>query len=146
METEFHSVSEPKKEKPAGYVFGRPIEYKPEYCEMLIEHMSKGKSFESFGAVVNCGRATLYNWRRDHSDFLDAFNTAREKHLEYMESLATEHLVEHFQGPKLNTGLYKLFMVNIHGWTSEKQQLANDDQKPFEVAYVPKSMRVKDAG
>ena len=27
---------------------GRPTKYKPEYCEMLIEHMSEGLSFESF--------------------------------------------------------------------------------------------------
>lgn len=51
---------------------GRPTDYKPEYCQMLIDHMAEGFSFESFAAVVKVNRDTLYNWVSIHPDFSDA--------------------------------------------------------------------------
>lgn len=51
---------------------GRPTDYKPEYCQMLIDHMAEGFSFESFAAVVKVNRDTLYNWVAIHPDFSDA--------------------------------------------------------------------------
>lgn len=58
---------------------GRPTEYKPEFCQMLIDHMIEGYSFESFAAVVDSSRATIYRWREDQIEFRDAFDQAREK-------------------------------------------------------------------
>jgi transposase-like protein len=95
---------------------GRPSDYKPEFCEKLVEHMSKGYSFESFGAVIDCGKASLYKWRDEHQEFSDALDMGRSKHLFMMEQMGQGNMVEHYQGPKLNTALYKLFMANIHGW------------------------------
>jgi hypothetical protein len=57
---------------------GHPPDYREEYCEKLIEHMSKGYSYESFSAIVGTCRATLYNWEKQFPQFLDAKNQARE--------------------------------------------------------------------
>lgn len=51
---------------------GRPTVYDSKYCQMLIEHMSEGLSFESFGAVVGHHKQTLYEWAAKHKDFGDA--------------------------------------------------------------------------
>lgn len=51
---------------------GRPTTYFPEYCEQLIDHMAQGYSFESFGGIVNAGRATLYQWMDKNPEFADA--------------------------------------------------------------------------
>jgi hypothetical protein len=51
---------------------GRPITFKPEYCEMLIDHMKEGLSFDSFGAKVDMSRQGLYNWLEDHAEFKHA--------------------------------------------------------------------------
>lgn len=51
---------------------GRPTDYKPEFCELLIEHMGEGFSFEAFAGVVNCNRDTLYEWANVHPEFSDA--------------------------------------------------------------------------
>lgn len=51
---------------------GRPTDFKTEYCDMLIEHMSEGYSFESFAGVVKTCKQTLYNWLDAQPDFLDA--------------------------------------------------------------------------
>ena len=66
------------KHKPKGYVFGRPTKYKEEYCDMLIDHMAEGLSFESFGKVVFAGRTTLYRWVDDNKDFRDAKEIATQ--------------------------------------------------------------------
>ena len=51
---------------------GRPTKYNKKYCDMLIDHMKQGLSFESFGGVVGVCKETLYEWTRKHQDFLDA--------------------------------------------------------------------------
>lgn len=57
---------------------GRPTDFKPEYCQQLIEHMEEGYSFESFAGRVKKSRATIYNWLDAQPEFLDAKNTAFE--------------------------------------------------------------------
>lgn len=44
------------------YTIGRPPDYKPEFCQMLIDHMAEGLSYETFAAVIKTSRKTLYNW------------------------------------------------------------------------------------
>lgn len=73
--------------KPPGYTFGRPTEYKAEYCQMLIDHRRDGFSFESFGAIVKCHRGTLYDWVDKHPDFADAKRIAHEECLYHWETL-----------------------------------------------------------
>ena len=75
------------KPKPEGYVFGRPNKYKPEYCDMLIAHMSQGLSFESFAGVVKCDKVTIYNWTRISKDFLNAKTRGTEECRLFWEKL-----------------------------------------------------------
>lgn len=63
-----------KEDKPSQ--FGRPSEYKPEYCELVIEHMSKGYSFESFAGLLKASTATIYRWRDSQEDFRNAVERA----------------------------------------------------------------------
>lgn len=56
-----------------------PYKYKPEFCNMLLDHMSRGYSFESFGAVINVVRSTLYKWCDDFPEFGDAKDIAFAK-------------------------------------------------------------------
>ncbi len=71
--------------------------YKPEYCELLIEHMAGGFSFDSFGAKVRCGGRTLYDWLVKHEDFNTAYTMAKHEALEFYE----KHLVAKVTGKKL---------------------------------------------
>ena len=61
--------SSPKQEAPKR---GAPTKYKPEYCDMLVQHMGKPASFESFAGVIGVDRDTLYEWRKVHKAFSDA--------------------------------------------------------------------------
>lgn len=62
--------------------------YDPKYCEMLIKHMSSGKSFESFGGVegVWVGRSTLYEWAEKFPEFKQAREVGQSARLNNQES------------------------------------------------------------
>ena len=51
---------------------GRPPDYEPSYCALLVEHMSQGLSYEAFAGLVGCCVKTLYNWEKAYPDFLQA--------------------------------------------------------------------------
>jgi hypothetical protein len=57
---------------------GRPTDYKPEYCDALIKHMTLGFSFESFAGKIGYCKQTLYNWATVNREFLDAYKKGRE--------------------------------------------------------------------
>jgi transposase len=68
-------VAESKGKHPGG----RPTSYKPEYCEMLVEHMAQGLSFESFAAVTDTWKAALYDWVKTYPEFSNAKQRGTEK-------------------------------------------------------------------
>jgi transposase-like protein len=46
--------------------------YKPEYCEMLIAHMSQGKTIKDFAKKIGISTHTLTKWAHIHPEFMDA--------------------------------------------------------------------------
>lgn len=81
-------IKEPKPE-------GRPSKYKPIFCEWIIEHMSRGNSFETFPAFAAkripreewFSRSSCYQWVDDHKEFSDAKNIAFDMRLLEIENL-----------------------------------------------------------
>lgn len=65
--------------------YTKQLKYKPEYCDMLIEHMAEGFSFESFGGKVRCGRTTLYDWVANFPEFAEAKEIGQLAGLEDIE-------------------------------------------------------------
>jgi len=61
--------------KPAGYVFGRPTKYKPEYCNLkpYLEHCKKENDLPSkcgYAAFLSVAEKTIENWGKANPDFL----------------------------------------------------------------------------
>jgi len=102
--------------KPKPAPVGRPTDYKPEYCKMLIEHMASGLSYQSFAAIVDCWEQTLYNWETDYPEFLDAKRTGFVKNRLFWEKLGTAHIThtdsKFESSPKLNSTVYIFNMKN----------------------------------
>lgn len=67
--------------------FGAPTKYREEYCDMLIQHMSKGSSFESFAAITNVSIRTLHAWVEAYEEFYEARHIADAKGLSYWEEM-----------------------------------------------------------
>ncbi len=66
---------------------GRPSDFKGEYSQMLIDHMKKGGSIESFGAKVHCAVSTLYEWFKEYPEFSEAKKIAISYLHEFWENL-----------------------------------------------------------
>ena len=51
---------------------GRPTLYKPEYCDMVVEHMAQGASLTSFAASIKTSRSVISLWMNEHPEFMRA--------------------------------------------------------------------------
>lgn len=65
--------------------------YKPEYCNLLIEHMSKGLSFETFGTVIDVVRSTIYDWKLAYPEFAAAYKKGCDYRLVRDEKLLEQY-------------------------------------------------------
>ena len=66
---------------------GRPTKYRPKFCQMLIDHMADGYSFESFGAIAEVWDTTLDDWVNTIPEFSEAKTIGRRKQLYANEKL-----------------------------------------------------------
>lgn len=107
LEANGHKVSDPK--------MGRPTEYDPRYCDLLIDHMEKGLSFESFAGVVRCSNKTLYNWAEANPDFLHAKEIGTAQCRLYWEMLGNSGASGLIPG--FNAASFKFNMANRFKWT-----------------------------
>lgn len=73
------------KKKPKA---GRPSGYKPEYCQLVIDHMKNGMSIAAFAASVGVSRKTIWKWGKDHPEFCNACEVAKETAQIWFERLA----------------------------------------------------------
>lgn len=117
---------------------GRPVVwtfYKPEYCEMLIDHMAEGFSFWTFGAKVRVCKKTLLNWMRDHPRFKQAREIGDIIGRYEMEKKALSGLWFEEGKPNLNTNLFKHMMqIRYEDWRiptaiEMKAQIESDVKK-----------------
>lgn len=65
---------------------GPPTKYKEEYLKMLKEHMARGFSYSSFGAIVEVGANTLYLWEEAQPEWKEAKRIAVEKAKYFFET------------------------------------------------------------
>lgn len=64
---------------------GRPTAYKPEYCDLVIDHMGKGHSLTGFAGFIKVARDTVYEWMSVHPAFSDAVHVAKAARVNALE-------------------------------------------------------------
>lgn len=118
----------PQKNKPAKQSVkkgtepvGRPTDYQPEFCQQLIEHMTKGYSFESFAGIVSVARRTLYLWADAHEEFMHAKDIGQGKCQVTWESIGIEGIWNEEGQRTLNIGIWVFNMKNRFGWTDKRE-------------------------
>lgn len=117
---------------------GRPPKpYKPEYDELLIDHLSQGYSFESFGGVVMVGKTQLYEWVKNHESFSNAKNIGTSASLLWHEK--TLNSMANTPMKDKNVTALVWGMKNRFGWRDKKETLNENtnieiivDQRPNE--------------
>jgi len=108
---------------------GRPTKYKPEYCDMLVEHMTGGLSFESFGAVADVSEETLHTWKSKHPEFLESYKKGRSHSMKHWEEMGHD-MVLAGQG---NATAWIFNMKNRFGW-KDRHDITSDD-KPMVAGF-----------
>ena len=107
-----------------------PTKYKPEYCQLLIEHMGNGMSFRSFAGTVNCGIRTIYDWCDLFPEFKVAKAIAQAKCEEYYTRLGIDMATGNIERP--NATSYVWLTKNILKWT-DKEQTQGDNHQPINI-------------
>jgi transposase len=108
---------------------GRPTKYKPEFCEMLIKHMEQGYSFESFAATIDTHRGTLYNWEKEHTEFLNAKKIGLDKSLLWWERLGAHGAAGKVKG--FNPAAWVFSVKNKHQWRDKTPDEIKEEAKPL---------------
>ena len=109
---------------------GRPTKYKPEYCDMLIEHMAQGLSFESFGGIIRVHRETLYEWCKVYPEFSDAKGVGKSCSLLWWEQLGRGLSSGKLKG---NAQAWTFNIKNHHNWTDKNETtISTGDQVKIE--------------
>jgi hypothetical protein len=65
---------------------GRPTEYRPEYCQAVIDLMAQGFSLTAFAASICVAKDTVYEWIKVHPQFSDAVARARAARVYELET------------------------------------------------------------
>lgn len=106
---------------------GRPPSYKPEYCQMLIEHMAQGFNFETFAANLKfCSISHIYGWLDQYPEFLEARKIGEG--LSYKWWLNLGRGAAAGQVPGFNSAAWIFSMKNIFKWRDKHDINANIHQ------------------
>lgn len=126
---------------------GRPSDYRPEYCEMLKEHMAQGLSFETFGATIGSHRSSLYRWLDQHPAFRDAKREAFELNLLFWEKAQLDSL---FDSAGFNTTAWIFNMKNRFGWRDrpkeDEDRSSSETDEAFKKAVLELTKRYENKG
>lgn len=105
---------------------GRPSSYKPEYCDMLINHMKEGLSFESFAADVNSCKDTIYKWTKKYPEFAYAKKKGHSLCLKFWEKLGRAGTAGKI--PNFNATSWIFNMKNRFFWRNEPDTSGIDEE------------------
>lgn len=104
---------------------GRPTKYNPEYCDMLVEHMGEGLSFESFAGRVGVWKEAIYNWVEKYPEFSNAKKRGQAANLLELERMGLEGARGRIKD--FNMGAWCFFMKNMHGWKDKHEHSIDED-------------------
>lgn len=124
----------PKKKRPQrtpeqkaarrnGKPVGRPDKYKPEYCELLIEHMGKGFSYDCFSASIpeSVTPQTVYAWEKKYPEFFEAKVKAFAENKKFWEQKGLEGLWNQTGVKTFNQKVWMLNMKNRFKWADRQE-------------------------
>ena len=104
---------------------GRPAGYKPEYCQILIDEMAKGLSFEAVAGVIDEPTSAMYRWVEMYPAFREAKEKAFRLNREFWERQGVDGLWQTPDGKKLNNTIWIFNMKNRFGWRDNREVTTN---------------------
>ena len=77
---------------------GRPTDYKPEYCDTVIQLGLDGYSYTQIARHLDVAKSTLYDWKAAQPEFAYALTRARELAQAWWEDIGRNQMVLPVQG------------------------------------------------
>jgi hypothetical protein len=105
-------------------MMGRPPKYKPEYCQLLLDHMESGLSYLSFAGKVRVAFKTLFEWEKDYPEFKEAKEQGMALSLLWDEDLLNRGTNGKVRG--YNAASHKWKMTNRYKWSDRTEVLSKD--------------------
>jgi hypothetical protein len=114
---------------------GPKPKYHPSFCQNLIEHRRAGNPFVTLGAVVGCGKTTLYEWVKQYPEFRHAHEVGTSLAMQWWVRQGMEGLFEGTETSgtgaervtnrkRLNYPLWRFMMFNLFAWRPESDTYA----------------------
>lgn len=132
-------MSEESKPKGPG---GRPTDYRPEYCQKMVDFFDRDYTQEKHGKIEACDfpsiagfarklkvtKQTLYNWGEKHPPFFDV--------LEQCRGIQEDILISNALKGSYSAPFTQFLLKNTHGFkdkqdiqqTSELKVVIDDDE------------------
>lgn len=95
---------------------GRPSEYRPEYCDMVLEFMGQGYSLTAFAGSIRMARVTVYEWIKRHPAFANAVARARPARVAALEA----KLLRSRKGAETSAAMFALKNADPTEWRDLK--------------------------
>lgn len=106
---------------------GAPTLYKPEYCQLLIDHMSKGYSFQSFAGLVSVATDTIYEWADKHPEFSEAHKVGVARSRKFWEEKGLEGIFSTSETRRKGNATYTVSKsMNAAVWTASMRTRFKD--------------------
>lgn len=105
---------------------GRPTDYRPEYCEKVIEYGREGLLPVSMASRLSVNKDTLHQWAKVHPKFSDAFNEARI----HCEAFHMERAVQTAHGERSGNAPMTKFILSAAFGYRESAESVNTMQNP----------------
>jgi hypothetical protein len=117
---------------------GRPSKYKPEYDQMLIDHMASGLSYLSFAGEIGVCEDTLFEWEKHHVSFSESKKIGFAKNRTWWEKMGNAHIThvdsKFESSPKLNSTVFIFNMKNRfpREWR-DRVEVSGDKEAPLNL-------------
>ena len=118
---------------------GRPTKFREEYCEMLIDHMRQGLSFECFAGVVGVGKETIYTWSEQFESFRDAKSRGFALSQLFWEKIGIAGVTGRIQN--FQTGAWIFNMKHRFKWYEASRHLPEGTRNQLQLAYQQPSKK-----
>jgi hypothetical protein len=98
---------------------GRPTKWKDEYCDLLVEHLAEGLSFDSFAGKIGITNETLNAWLKEKPEFSEAKKEGLPQSLLFWETMGRDGCRGFIKD--FNTGAWVFNMKNRFGWRDKRE-------------------------
>lgn len=107
----------PRKRPEDRLKVGRPTDYKPEFCQKVIEMGKRGLSIAEVACALDKVRSTLWEWEQSFPEF----SIAMDKYRENAEAWWCKSGHQNIDNKQYNSALYNIQMQNRFGWNKKTE-------------------------